>query len=418
MQVVLGTSGFAHPGGSESYVLLMAEQLERLGHDVAIRAVDIGAMAETARERGVRVLGPADDTDGTPDALLVQDAPSAYELAERWPGVPQVFRACSDVHDFQLPPEEPGIVACVVALSDRVAARIRATAARHEVVRLRHPVDVRRFAPLRPIRERPRRAVVLGNYLDGERLEALTASWAGEGIECVRVGGATATLSPELAINDADIVVGKARVAIEAMACGRAAYVYDFAGRDGWVTPERYPAMEADNFAGMATGLGIDGAALAAELAGYDARMGDVNRDLAVRHHHAARHAEALVDLFRRLAPAGARAGATLGELARLGRRQWAAERDAMSVRRELGRAAADRDARERVLIDERDTAVAAYDAAAAERELFRTDRDAWQARAVAAEHDAEAARALLATRRVRAALATGRIADLVRGRS
>ena len=181
MKVVLGTSGLAHPGGSESYVLLMAEQLERLGHDVAIRAVDLGAMAEAARERGVTVLGPAEEHGGAPDAVLVQDAPSAYELAERWPGVPQVFRACSDVHDFQLPPEAPGIVACVVALSDRVAARVRATAAQHEVVRLRHPVDVRRFAPLRPIRERPRRALVLGNYLDGERLEALTASWAGGG---------------------------------------------------------------------------------------------------------------------------------------------------------------------------------------------------------------------------------------------
>ena len=88
-----------------------------------------------------------------------------------------------------------------------------------------------------------------------------------------------------------------------------------------------------------------------------------------------------------------------------------------MSVRRELGRAAADRDAREQVLIGERDTAAAAYEAAAAERELYRADRDAWQARALAAERDAEAARALLATRRVRAAMATGRIADLVRGR-
>ncbi len=86
-----------------------------------------------------------------------------------------MFRACSDVYDFQLPPEVPGVVACVVACRDRVADRVRATAATHEIVRLRHPVDVRRFQPLRPIRERPRRALILGNYLDGARLEALTA---------------------------------------------------------------------------------------------------------------------------------------------------------------------------------------------------------------------------------------------------
>jgi hypothetical protein len=121
-------------------------------------------------------------------------------------------------------------------------------------------------------------------------------------------------------MNDADIVVGKARVVLEAMACGRAAYVYDYAGRDGWVTPETYPAMEADNFAGMATDAGIDDHALEADLEAYDARMGDVNRDLAVRPHHAARHAEALVALFRQLAP-GSPVVAPTEELARLGRR-------------------------------------------------------------------------------------------------
>ena len=99
MRVVLGTSGFAHPGGSESYVLLMAEQLERLGHDVTVRAVDRGALSEAAEARGVRVGTPGEEPDAAPDAILTQDAPTAYELVELWPEVPQVFRACSDVFD-------------------------------------------------------------------------------------------------------------------------------------------------------------------------------------------------------------------------------------------------------------------------------------------------------------------------------
>ena len=40
---------------------------------------------------------------------------------------------------------------------------------------------------------------------------------------------------------DADIVVGYGRSVLEAMAMGRAAYVWDHAGGDGWVTPETYP---------------------------------------------------------------------------------------------------------------------------------------------------------------------------------
>lgn len=332
MRILLATAGFSHPGGSEMYVLVVAEQLERLGHDVVIRSAERGPMAEEAQRRGLRVV---DEPPQAPDVVLVQDAPSAHELAAAWPAVPQVFRACSDVFDFQLPPAG---VAAVVVVSERVAARVRGLAAPPKrLVRLRHPVDVRRFAPLRPIASRPRRALLLGNYLAGPRLEALTTAWEAAGVECVRTGWpGDATLAPELAINAADIVVGKARVVLEAMACGRAAYVYDVAGRDGWVTAGTYAAMEADGFAGHATGAGINADALATELEDYDAGMGDVNRDLAVRHHHAARHAEALVALFREVIGAPVPAPDSAAELARLTRRLRAAEGDAALLRATL----------------------------------------------------------------------------------
>ena len=38
MNVALATLGFASPGGSETYVLTVAEQLKRLGHGVTILA--------------------------------------------------------------------------------------------------------------------------------------------------------------------------------------------------------------------------------------------------------------------------------------------------------------------------------------------------------------------------------------------
>src|SRR3954465_3935528 len=100
MRVVLATSGFLNPGGSETYVLTVGEQLERLGHDVVGRAIDRGSVAEEAERRGVRVAAGDDDLAPAPDVVLVQDAPSAHELAARWPQTPQVFRACTEIHDF------------------------------------------------------------------------------------------------------------------------------------------------------------------------------------------------------------------------------------------------------------------------------------------------------------------------------
>ena len=87
------------------------------------------------------------------------------------------------------------------------------------------------------------------------------------------------------------------------MACGRAAYVLDVVGGDGWVTEERYPAMEADNFSGQATEWSLDRERLIADLADYRPDMGQVNRDLVLTHHDARSHAYALVALFRRLSP-------------------------------------------------------------------------------------------------------------------
>jgi hypothetical protein len=148
---------------------------------------------------------------------------------------------------------------------------------------------------------------------------------------------------PELAIAGAQIVIGLGRSVLEAMAAGRAAFVYGVVGGDGWVTPEQYPAMEADGFGGTATrGRVFDADALADELRGWEAGMGEVNRDLVSAHHSAREHAIELVELACRLAPSRPAAAAPPGEeVARLLRLQWHSEMAASSALAELERTAA-----------------------------------------------------------------------------
>jgi hypothetical protein len=139
------------------------------------------------------------------------------------------------------------------------------------------------------------------------------------GLELLRVGmSGTPMVSPEAAMADADVVIGYGRSVLEGMAMGCAAYVWDHGGGDGWVTPETYPALEADGFRGAATETVIDADGLRDDLAEYRPELGDFGYELVRRHHSAAKHAEELVGLLDGAgSPAPADALETMGLLVR-----------------------------------------------------------------------------------------------------
>jgi hypothetical protein len=384
MQIVVAVHALTLHGGTVTYAITVADHLQRLGHDVWLTAPLMGEAVEPARELGVRVVG-LDELPARPDAILSQDAGTAYELAASHPGVPQVYVAHSDIFDFQLPPAIPGVVGAVVTLYDRVEARVRALAGERRVVRLTQPVDVERFKPLRPLPARPRTALTLGNYVAGPRADLLREACARAGLELRHVGthGEAATLRPEVVLNQADVVFGKARVVAEAMACGRAVYVYDHHGAEGWVTAGNRAALAADNFGGQSAPVDIDAGRLAADLRRYDAASGLGHRDYVVANHAATKHAAALVGVLREVAAeAPPRVDAPLRELARLVRLYQRADGHAFVMQAEAHRSAA-------ALAEAQADAADAHGRADAEA----ARADAEQARADAAADDAERAR-------------------------
>jgi hypothetical protein len=327
MQIVMSTYALNF-AGTESYFLTVAEQLQRLGHDVTLLSVELGPNAAVVRDRGLELRERVDELPPACDVVYAQDSVTAYELAERYPETPQVYAAHADEYDLQTPPQIPGVVQAVVVLHDRLERQVRALAVAPEIVRLRQPVDVKRFYPRTALHDPPLRALILSNYVNHDRLELVRHACADAGIECAQLGAPSGvwTDQAEVEICRADIVFGKARVIVEAMASGRAAYVYDLNGGDGWMTPERYDLLEADNFGGQAESTATDRKRLRRDLIAYSPEMGPANRDLAVANHSARRHAQELVALFERLAGRRERIDAPLAELSRLIRLQWVTE--------------------------------------------------------------------------------------------
>jgi hypothetical protein len=320
-------------GGSESYLLTVAEQLQRLGHEVAVYSPQAGPGAAVAQERGIPLAGYGELPDEL-DAALVQDAAVSYDLTAHLPSVPQLFVAHSETFDLQAPPQLGDSVRAIVALNDRVAARMRAFATEREILRLRQPIDTERFVPRAPLPPRPRRALMLSNTPLVDRFELIESACAEAGIELLRLGGHDGqSADPRDALHRAEIVIGYGRSILEGMACGRAAYVYDWNGGDGWVSSETYPAIEADGIAGRSGRGTIDESRLARDLAAYSPAMGPVNHDLVIAHHRANLHAQELIDLLRGLGPPKDQdVQLPLREMARLVRLEWRARTEAQSL--------------------------------------------------------------------------------------
>ena len=323
MELVFSTRRFASLGGSETYVLTVAQQLERLGHTVTVHAEVLGEMAEIAARRGVPVAEDEASLPARPNAVFVQDGVSSLKLADRYPEVRQVFVCHADAIDLQMPPQLPGVVSKLVVFNDRVQRRMAALSERAPIVRLRQPVDVDWFTPNAPIRASAERVLVFSSYMRGPRRELVERVCLELGLACRVVGSHGEVLhDPRGAILDADIVIGYGRSILEAMASGRAAYVLDHKGGDGWVTPDRYPALEADGFGGRAEPAVVSSERVRQELGLYDPEMGIANRDLAVLRHAAHTHAADLVKVLEAPEPSRRDPGLPLREVARLTRRQ------------------------------------------------------------------------------------------------
>ncbi len=418
---MLGISDFSAFAGTETYTLTVADELVRLGHEAIIHAGTAGPIAEAARARGVGVVTDPERLPASCDAVIAQDAPSAYALADRYPRARRLMVVHSEYFAVQSPPQLDGVCDAVVVLNDRVRRHVEHLASSPPIIRLRQPVDLKRFGTRGGAPNAARRALVLGNYLRAEAADAVTEACVAAGLEPVLSGiHSTPTQTAEQAIADVEVVIGLGRCIVEAMAGRRAAYVYGIAGGDGWVTPERYADMEANGFGGTASDLTIDGARLTADLAAWHVEMGPTNRQLAHRHHDAAAHAIELVAQLQELRPDDRPPPPHAGELARLVRLEWQSWSryvGALDENRELREAldalAAHHDESRRVMEDE---------ARRLRNELStaQDDRDVFAAEAQRAAADLAAERAgweaFRTTRRFRLAAALARPFDRHRG--
>jgi hypothetical protein len=395
VRVLIAYESLVDYAGTETYILTIARQLLALGHEVVVYARTLGPMADFMRAEKIAVIGEADALPEACDAVLAQDAASAYEMRDRYPDAACVCTVHSRGFALSIPPQVGGICGAVVVFNDRVRRFVEQAAFHAPIVRLRQPIELKRFGVLGRQSTGLHRALVLSNYLRGPQAQLLKDACANVGAELVTVGAHGAPMArPEHAIADADMVFGLGRSILEAMAGRRAAYVYGVAGVDGWVTPDNYAGLEADGFAGQVSGDVPSLGRLTADLRSWSPAMGVDNRALALQHG-TSDHVAELVALLRDLGAPKRQPLNHHEELARLVRLEW------------------DVQSRLRAVVEENRTLRARVEDLSREGTDVRTALAAREEAAAAVTHKLNALRA---TRRFR--LASGLAAPLDRART
>lgn len=209
--------------GTESAVRELAPALTRAGVETAVYTQWCGPTAKELEAEGVPVTDDL-STLATPDVIHGHHHIETVEAMLHFPQARGLF-VCHDAsvwHDR--PPALPRLLR-YVAVDKCVQDRLQ----RYSFVRDRgisfipNAVDTEKYAPQRPLRKPPERALVFSNYLkEGQDLALLRRECERRGIslDTAGQGMATGTSSPESILPQYDIVFAKARCALEAAACG------------------------------------------------------------------------------------------------------------------------------------------------------------------------------------------------------
>lgn len=252
MRVLITNNTLADRAGSELYVRDIALALLRRGHQPVAYSTRLGAVADELRAATVPVIDDLSLLTVAPDVIHGQHHLDAMTAMLYFPDTPSVYFCHGWVPWEEMAPRFPTIQR-YVAVDDLCRERLQCTHGipPERICMVRNFYDPRRHVLRDNLPAVPRRALVLSNQMrEAGSLGILRQACAARGIalDAVGLGVGHVAANPEQILGQYDIVFGKARSALEALACGTAVIACDAAGLGGMVTPDNYDTLRSLNF--------------------------------------------------------------------------------------------------------------------------------------------------------------------------
>ena len=252
LKILFTNRALVRRSGTELYIRDVATSLLRRGHTPLVYASRLGGMAEELRRATIPVVEDLNRLSAPPDLIHGQHHVEAMTALLHFPGVPAVHFCHGWMPWEETPPLFPRVLR-YVAVDDTCRDRLlweHGIPDQRLTVCLNF-VDLERFQSRTPLPERPQRALVFSNYAsDSTHVGAVRKACAQVGLDLDVVGHAsgTPTTEPEALLGQYDLVFGKARCALEAMAVGAAVILCDAAGAGPMVTSAELSRLRRLNF--------------------------------------------------------------------------------------------------------------------------------------------------------------------------
>lgn len=275
MRVLITNNTLGNRAGSELYVRDIALALLRRGHQPVAYSTLLGPVADELRAATVPVIDDLSLLAVEPDIIHGQHHLDAMTAMLYFPDTPAVYFCHGWLPWEEMAPHFPTIQR-YVAVDDLCLERLQCVHGipPERIRMIRNFVDMERYVLRDELPVTPRRALVFSNYISEDGcLGALRQACAAREITLDAIGLAVGRIEakPEQVIGQYDIVFGKARCALEALACGTATVAFDAVGLGGMVTPDNYEKMRRLNFGIRCLHEPITVETITRELDRYDA---------------------------------------------------------------------------------------------------------------------------------------------------
>lgn len=239
-------------GGTQVVVRDLALELRRQGHEAMIYSPRLGEVAEELRRAGIAVSDSLADFTATPDVIHGQHYPTIEALL-RFPQTPAVYVCHGSMRNFLDVMVYIPRIRRYVAVDEpcrRLLASIPGLPPERIQMEL-NAVDLERFKPRAALPARPRRALIFSNNTGASsyvRAVRKACRRAGVQVDVLGEGARNAVANPEAVLPQYDIVLAKARCALEAMAVGNAVVLCDMWGLGPMVSNENFDRLRPMNF--------------------------------------------------------------------------------------------------------------------------------------------------------------------------